>query len=237
MRLHNQKLITIERKKYKNENSETIRKNYYHFNLNPENYFFVLNNFLKSNLEREIKGFLLILKAICFNNTNTYSSTRRIKGGLNKSELSRLIGMNIKTIEKYLDISEKLDEIEIIDNQIVIKNNCFPLRVKEHGSKLENRKTEIINTIQEICNKYNAIMPLVSGEVLDRILLYYPLLEDSIERTNDNNLIKQCSFRYILNERLKKSLPKQFNTEYILKVLNISKPEKKEITNYKFILD
>jgi len=44
-RLENGKLLSIERKIYesKNENvtSKTIRKNYYHFELNPEHYFFI----------------------------------------------------------------------------------------------------------------------------------------------------------------------------------------------------
>lgn len=117
-----------------------------------------------------------------------------------------------------------------------MKNNYFPIRIKESDFKYEKRKTEIVNTILEICNKYNVIMPLVNEKEVNRILFRYYLLEDEIERTNDDNLIKQCSFRYALNNRIK-SLPTQFNIEYILKVLNIAKPDKKQITQYKFILD
>lgn len=233
-RLQEQKLFKIERKRYRNESSEIIRKNYYHFKLDYENYFFVLNNFLKLNLPREVKGFLLILKAICLNNSNVYISTNPKK--INKSELSRYINMDIKTIDKYLNQAKDLKEIAVIDNRIILKSNYFPLRVKEDGSKLENRKTEIINTIQEICNKYNVIMPLVSDKVLDRILVCYPLLESDISEVNNVHFTETNSLEYILDKRIT-SLPVQFNEEYILKILNINKPDKKEITNYKFILD
>ena len=178
IRLEEQKLLTIERKLYENKNanikSKTILKNYYKFDLCPEHYFFVCNEFLTSNLPKEIKGFLLIIKAICLNNTNFYKTKKTIKDSINKSELSKLINMDIKTIEKYLNLIKGLNEIAIIENSIILKNNYFPLRVKENGNKLDNRKTEIINTILEICNNYNAMIPLINEQELKRILIYYP---------------------------------------------------------------
>lgn len=92
---------------YKNKNPnincKSIQKNYYKFNLNPENFFFVYNDFFNLNLPNELKGFLLLLKAICSNNSNAYTSEKTIKGSINKSELSRLLNMNVKTIEIYLN--------------------------------------------------------------------------------------------------------------------------------------
>ena len=238
-RLEKQSLFSIIRKKYENKNPnidcKSILKNYYHFDLNPKNYFFVYNDFFKLDLSKDVKGFLLALKAICLNNSNTYTSIKPIKGYINKSELSRLLSMNIKTIELYLNKAEELGEITIIDNHIIVKNNCFPIRVNEQKNRLGNRETEIVNTILKICNQYNAIMPLVSEEILNRILLYYPLLEDSIRKVNDDSFTKANSLEYALNERIK-SLPTQINAEYILKALNIPKLDKKEITQYEFIL-
>lgn len=112
-----------------------------------------------------------------------------------------------------------------------MKNNYFPIRVNEQRNKLENRKTEITNTILELCNKHNAIMPLVSEEEVNRIFFRYYLLEDEIVSVNDENFIKQNSFRYALHNRIK-SLPTRFNADYILKALNIAKPDKKEIKHY-----
>ena len=233
-RLENGKLLSIERKIYesKNENvtSKTIRKNYYHFELNPEHYFFIQNDFLKLNLGKEMKGFLILLKAICLNNTNSYISNKRAKNGINISELSNLISMDIKTINKYLTLAKDLDQIAIVDSRIIVKSNYFPIRVKEQGRRLENRKTEIVNTILEICNKYNATMPLVSDKDLSVILAKYHIDEKIIEEQNDIDFIKRYSLRYVLNDRISKvkSLPIQFRMEYILKILNIQKSDNKE---------
>ena len=116
-------------------------KNYYHFDLNPENYFFVYNDFFKLDLPKDIKGFLLVLKAICFNNSNTYTSEKTIKKRINKSELSRLLNMNVKTVEIYLHKAEELGEIAVIDNHIIVKNIYFPIRVNEQKKIFEDRKT------------------------------------------------------------------------------------------------
>ena len=79
-------------------------------------------------------------------------------------------------------------------------------------------------------------MPLVSEEEVSAILVKYPLLEDDIQEVNNDDFKKINSFEYKLNERIK-YLPTQINTEYILRALNIPKPKKKEITQYKFIMD
>jgi len=64
---------------------------------------------MKLNLGKEMKGFLILLKAICLNNTNSYISNKRAKNGINISELSNLISMDIKTINKYLTLAKDLD--------------------------------------------------------------------------------------------------------------------------------
>lgn len=238
-RLENGKLLSVQRRLYENKNpkiiSKSIQKNYYKFDINPENYFFIYNHFLKMNIANEIKGFMLLLKAICFNNTNDYTPSRSIMNGINKSELSKLICMNKKTVEKYLNIAIELNQIAIVDNHIIVKSNYFPIRINESKNKFENRKTEIMNTILNICNKHNAIMPLVSKEDMNRVILHYPLLEDDIREVNDINFIKMNSLEYRLNKRIK-SLPTQFNMEYIFNILNVPSLDKKEEMKYELKL-
>ena len=237
-RLERKKLIAIEQKIYENENanikSKTIRKNYYKFELNPENYFFVTKNFFKLDAPKEVKGFLLILKAICLNDTNVYISSKN--GSINISELSKRINMDTKTLNKYLNKAKELELIKIRDNVIIIKTDFFPLRVKEVGVPFAYRNTEIINTIQEICNELNAIMPRIKKNELDKIHMYYYLEEREIEAVNIPYFTHAYSLKYILKNRIK-SLPKQPNIGYFFKVLNIPKPYKKEKIKYEFILD
>ena len=238
-RLEEQMLLTFKSERRKNKNPkinlDTVIRNSYKFDKIFENYFFVYNDFLRANIPKEIKGFLLILKAVCFNCTNAYMSNKPIKGSINKSELSKLINMDIKTINKYLKMAKDLNEIAIIDSNIIVLNNNFPLRIKNGKNNLDDRKTEIANTILEVCNKYNVITPVLSESELKMILLYYPYKESEIELIHDVNIQNKCSLKNILDKRLKTS-PIRFNTEYLLQVLNIPKPDKKERIKYEFKL-
>ena len=48
-----------------------IKRNSYYIKLEKSNYFFLDNCFFKKNYPAKIAGFLLLLKAICLNNTDT----------------------------------------------------------------------------------------------------------------------------------------------------------------------
>lgn len=48
-----------------------IRRNTYYIKPASENYFFLNNSFFQKNYPAKIAGFLLMLKAICLNNTDT----------------------------------------------------------------------------------------------------------------------------------------------------------------------
>lgn len=232
-------MLTVTRKIYDNKNPnincKSILKNYYKFILNPDNYFFVYNDFFELNFSNELKGFLLVLKAICLNNSNVYTSEKSIKGSVNKSELKRLLNMNIKTIEVYLNMAIEQNQIVIIDNHIIVKSDLFPIRVNKKEQKFEKRKAEILNTILKVCNKCNIIMPLVKEKYLDRILLYYYQSEDSIREINNDDYTKKYSLEYKLDNRINQSHT-QINIEYILKILNIPQLDKKEKIKYEFIL-
>ena len=48
-----------------------IKRNSYYIKPEKSNYFFLDNSFFKRNYPAKIAGFLLLLKAICLNNTDT----------------------------------------------------------------------------------------------------------------------------------------------------------------------
>ena len=48
-----------------------IRRNTYYIKPASKNYFFLNNSFFQKNYPAKIAGFLLLLKAICLNNTDT----------------------------------------------------------------------------------------------------------------------------------------------------------------------
>lgn len=222
IRLFEQNLISeIIQKKYQNEN-DFIRKNYYRMNIDPENYFFVGTDYFKLNIDRNIKGFVLLLKTICYNNTNTYIIEKPIRGSINISELATKLNLDRETVRKYTKLAIDNKLIDVIDKKIVIVNDCFRLRVSE-----EDRCSEIVSTIQDICIKHNAIMPLIEKREINQILMRYNISESEIQKCNDTKFTEQNSLRHILENRIK-SLPKDFSIVYIFKVLNIPKPPIRE---------
>ncbi|MFR9164919.1 MAG: hypothetical protein ACLVKO_01355 [Dysgonomonas sp.] len=229
-RLSNQdNILKIEQKTY-HKNNDIIKKNYYYMNTKPENYFFLYDDFFVIDIDREIKGFILLLKAICYNNTNTFLSKKLIKGNVNKSELSQLIGIARKTLDKYLKLAIELELIEIIEDKIIIINEYIPLRVKENS-----RQSEIVRTIQDLCIKYKSEMPYISNNDLKRIEFYYPFLESQIEEIKKDNFTKIHSLRYVLNNRMK-SLPNTITIKYIFSALNIPYKVNKEPMKYNNII-
>lgn len=219
-RLSRYGIISIKRKHYYPDN-QFIRKNYYRINREPANYFIIYDEFFNIDASKELKGFLLLLKAVCLNNTNTYFSKRTYKGGINKSELAELLGIDRKTIIKYLKESIEKDFIKINDDRIIILNENFILRVA-----INNRASDIRKTIENLCMKHQSEVPVISEKDINKILIHYPLLESEIEVINDSRFTEYNSLRYVLDKRIDK-LPDRFDIRYLFKVLNI--PYDKEI--------
>ena len=48
-----------------------IKRNMYHIKPEKSNYFFLDNSYFKRNYPAKIAGFLLLLKSVCLNNTDT----------------------------------------------------------------------------------------------------------------------------------------------------------------------
>lgn len=77
--------------------------NRYYLKKDEENYFFVLNSFFDETIDTKIKGLLLLIKSVCKQETNKYISERPYKKELNHSELAGKLGIDVKTLDKYLD--------------------------------------------------------------------------------------------------------------------------------------
>lgn len=223
-------LLKIERKNYYKYN-QYIRKNYYYMNINPINFFFLNKDYFKLNIDRNTKGFVLLLKTISLNNTNTYLSKKPINNKINKTELAKLLGITTKTLNIYLKEAKDAELIDISEGKIFIICEYIRLRVKE-----DERHSEIISTIQNICVKHKVEIPFFDKRDIDRIMFYYSLLESEIEAIGDIEFTKLHSLKYVLENRMKK-LPKTFSIEYIFEALNIpNKPNKEPMAYEKLIM-
>jgi hypothetical protein len=183
--------------------------NRYFFNKTYSNYFFISYSFITENLDNSIKGFLLQLKAISLNNTNylLYKS---------KSNLAKLLHIDIKTLNKYMDIAQ----IRVINNKELY---IFDRHI------LPTYKKDVITTTYLLlyywCIDNNIIPPFKTNKYLSVI---------ATKCNIDNNAIKDISYNgmeylpNLLNAKCGKGI-KYLSYEYILKVMNkevITKNEK-----------
>ena len=70
-RLKDAGYLTVQTTVKEDTNRGFIKRNMYHIKPEKNNYFFLNNSFFKKNYPAKIAGFLLLLKAICLNNTDT----------------------------------------------------------------------------------------------------------------------------------------------------------------------
>lgn len=99
--------------------------NRYYFKKDKENYFFVLNGFFNEATDTKIKGLLLLIKSVCKQETNKYISEKPYKGALNHSELASKLGIDVKTLDKYLEEAIKEGQIKMIPKGLLILNKSI----------------------------------------------------------------------------------------------------------------
>lgn len=99
--------------------------NRYYFKKDKENYFFVLNGFFNKATDTKIKGLLLLIKSVCKQETNKYISEKPYKGALNHSELASKLGIDVKTLDKYLEEAIKEGQIKMIPKGLLILNKSI----------------------------------------------------------------------------------------------------------------
>ena len=115
--------------------------NKYHVAKCNENFFYIYNSFFnddmnigKASERTKLKNFLLKLKAICKKETNKYISESPHLGGLNKTELSKKLGIDTKTLNKYLEMAVNAGQIKYITNGLLILNKSIIPDFKEADS-------------------------------------------------------------------------------------------------------
>ena len=94
-----------------------IKRNSYFIKPAIKDYFFLDNSFFKQNYSVKIAGFLLLLKAICLNNTDT------IQWSI--SQIAKGIGLSRNTITALIKECQQLGLIKPISNGYELTAGCF----------------------------------------------------------------------------------------------------------------
>ena len=210
--------------------------NKYHVEKCNENFFYIYNSFFNDDMniakasERiNVKNFLLKIKAICKKETNKYISENPYLDGLNKTELSKKLGIDTKTLDKYLKIAVNAGQIKYITNGLLILNKSIIPDFKK-----DDTDTRIYHIIYDWCIDNGVVPPDRNDEI--------KIMEDgSIRRKNSLLLEIAGKLGYMKDEEIRSLLTNRITSEeitleYIAKVLNINNKKKEEI-EYSVILD
>ncbi|MFR1813793.1 hypothetical protein [Dysgonomonas capnocytophagoides] len=193
-----------------------FKTNIYHYQIPTDNWVRINLDFINNpNVPSKIKGFLILLKCLCVNNTNLLN--------YNKSQISRLLNIDIKTIRSYINLSLELKLIEETNSGFRILNKSI----------LEDHKTPTVPK------------PYMKHHIDYYYLIYNFCIENSLPiPCFDDYLVMKLLMNFddhFIIDRLSLSLDKFRNCkylslEYIAKTLGIKINPPKEKNRYELII-
>jgi len=211
-RLRESDLITV-----KTIHDGEKKHNTYYFDVNPENFFFVDTSFFHLVMDVKLKGFLLLLKSLCINNSNLTL--------YNRTKIAELLGQDRGTVSKMIEKLIEKDMLVEIKGGFVLPANYFPYYSKdtktEHKYEHINSYDEfVLNSIIDVCREKRSIIFIPDLMPLKFIFAKYPLLEKDIHGVDDETL-KKLYLPEILKDRCSTLPPKIESLNYFMSVLNV----------------
>lgn len=180
-----------------------IKRNSYYIKSANKDYFFLDNSFFKKNYPAKIAGFLLLLKAICLNNTDT------IQWSI--SQIAKGIGLSRNTTTALLNECLQLRLIKPISNGYELTAGCFI------NSSVKKTNAGIYKEICDFCKVKGVAVPKWDKRAMSVLLTKY----NAIGLSN----IEPISIAYQLDKRCK-NLPEKVSLPYFIKVLDMQEQYK-----------
>lgn len=175
-----------------------IKRNSYYIKQEKSNYFFLDNSYFKRNYPAKIAGFLLLLKAICLNNTDT------IQWSI--SQIAKGIGLSRNTTTALLNECLQLRLIKPISNGYELTAGCFI------NSAVRKTDAGIYKEICDFCKAKGVAIPNWDKRAMSVLLTKYNAI--GLSRT------EPISITYQLDKRCK-NLPEKVSLPYFIKVLDM----------------
>ena len=175
-----------------------IKRNSYFIKPAIKDYFFLDNSFFKQNYSVKIAGFLLLLKAICLNNTDTIQWSN--------SQIAKEIGLSRNTTTALLNECQQLGLIKPISNGYELTVDCFI------NSSVKKTDAGIYKEICDFCKVKGVTAPKWDKRTMSVLLTKY----------NSINLpaSEPITITYQLNKRCR-NLPEKVSLPYFIKVLDM----------------
>ena len=175
-----------------------IKRNTYYIKPASENYFFLDNSFFQKNYPAKIAGFLLLLKAICLNNTDTVQ--------WNNSQNAKGIGLSRNTTTTLLNECQQLGLIKPIAKGYELTAGCFI------NSSVRKTDAGIYKEICDFCKMKGVAVPQWDKRAMSVLLTKYNAID--VPRT------EPISISYQLNKRCQ-NLPDKVSLPYFIKALDM----------------
>ncbi len=217
--------LKIERKCIGIVNGIPKTKNYYTTAIPTKDFIIVDKGFadfeidgLSKKAQHDIKGFIILIKCLCLNNTNAaFYSLRQIE---------QRIGLSYATIQNLMKKCRELGFIVQADKGYEIKLPYFDLgnaRIYPNGTP--DLYKSIYKEITNFCIFHKINVPSYKAEYISKIAVRFPYKEEELKGIDDTNLQMNYSLKYQLEKRLPMP-PKEIRSlNYIVKVLTSEKLE------------
>ena len=195
---------SIKVHQFKNEKGEPRRENVYHLHIPETNYLMVRRGLLEKDIPANVIGYVLLLKCLCINGTNScYYTLKKIADKMNAgySTLKGKNGLHQKAIDYGLIQSTK-EKHTILDSNILLgESHNLP------DSEMERVYVEQFKIIQSCCMQHHIQPPQYNKQLMRLITSRYVDLD----------------LETAINQRLPKiKEEKIFSLKYVLKLLNIN---------------
>lgn len=183
-----------------------IKQNSYYIKPANKDYFFLDNSFFNKNYPAKIAGFLLLLKAICLNNTDTVQWSN--------SQIAKAVGLSRNTVTVLLNECRQLGLIKQIAKGYELTAGCFI------NSAVRKTDAGIYKEIWDFCKSKKVTPPNWDKRAMSVLLTKY----NAIDVPNTEPI----SLTYQLDKRCK-TLPEKVSLAYFIKTLDMQKPYRKII--------
>lgn len=183
-----------------------IKRNSYYIKSTSKDYFFLDNGFFKKNYPAKIAGFLLLLKAVCLNNTDTVQWSN--------SQIAKAVGLSRNTVIALLNECRRLGLIKAIEKGYELTAGCFI------NSAVRKTAAGIYKEICEFCKSKSITPPIWDKRAMSVLLTKYNAVGLPAS--------EPITITYQLNKRCK-TLPEKVSLTYFIKALDMQKPYRKII--------
>ena len=175
-----------------------IKRNSYQIKPVEKDFFLLNNGFFTRNYSAKMAGLLLLLKAICLNNTNTVQWS--------KSQIAQALGLSRNTVSALLEECRQAGLIKLQAKGYELTTDCFI------QPAIKQTEAAIYKELCDFCKAKGVAAPRRNKVALSVLLTKYNAV--GVPNT------EPISLTYQLNKRCTQ-LPEKVSIPYFIKVLDM----------------